>query len=89
MRTGNTPPLHDHMDLASMVDSAYSQADWSMAPSSLATASFASASPSVPASGTRELDQEGSAALAAFDSLYTALSSIGFQPVCPSLRFRG
>jgi hypothetical protein len=70
------------MDLACMVDSAYSQANWSMARGSLATtASYASASPSVPASGPQESDQEGSATLAALDSLYTALSSLGFQQV--------
>lgn len=64
-----------------MVDSAYSQADWSVNPSSLATASYASASPSQPGPRAADLERDNSATLAALDSMYTALSSLGFQQV--------
>ena len=65
-----------------MVDSAYSMADWSMNPSSLATASHGSVSPAPPAT-SRDVENDTSAALAALDSMYTALSTLGFQQVRP------
>ena len=83
-----------------MVDSAYSMADWSMNPSSLATASYNSvasrdapsgnvggggsgsrASNTVSRGPAREQEDSTSATLAALDSMYTALSSLGFQQV--------
>lgn len=89
----DTQPLQNPMDLSCMVDSAYSMADWSMNPSSLATASYNSAaSRDAPfgnarnghtdsVAGAREADDSTTATLAALDSMYTALSALGFQQV--------
>jgi hypothetical protein len=77
---GDRAPVHNPLDLSCMVDSAYSMADWSMNPSSLAKTSYASASPSM-IGGQRELERDNSATIAALDSMYTALSSLGFQQV--------
>lgn len=74
------------LDLSCMVDSAYSMADWSVKPTStVATASYGSAGSrdTQPVAKARPADAERdtSATLAALDSMYTALSSLGFQQV--------
>ena len=73
------------LDLSCMVDSAYSMADWSVKPASTATAtaSYGSAGSrdAQPARQKSGEERDTSATLAALDSMYTALSSLGFQQV--------
>jgi hypothetical protein len=80
-----TPVQKDQLDLASMVDCAYSMADWSTNQSATASASFPSTvrsvhCPTPSATGPEQVDSTA-ADLAALDSMYTALSSLGFQQV--------
>lgn len=78
-----TPVQQDQMDLASMVDCAFSMADWSTNHGATPSASYASprSGPgSSPAAGLDAVDSTA-AELRALDSMYTALSSLGFQ-VC-------
>lgn len=85
-RSAGVLPTHDPLNLSCMVDSAYSMADWSVQPSTTPVAPRRRRSPSPqrrPQAGSHDadLENETSAALAALDSMYTALSSLGFQQV--------
>ena len=78
-----TPVQQDQMDLASMVDCAFSMADWSTNHGATPSASYASPRSVPTSSPATALDAVDSttAELRALDSMYTALSSLGLQ-VC-------
>jgi hypothetical protein len=83
------PVQQDQLDLSAMVDCAYSMADWSTNQSSAPFPALTQGRTMHSTTSGRERDSQRAVAanLAALDSVYAALSSLGFQQVCVAAVF--